>query len=164
MRLTRKKLRQLIKEEVSMVYKDQLNRWSVYHDYTDLWNTYYRRAHGKDGFDLVEYNEPANILLIKPKEGTFSKQTPVAMFGVKHARTGYGTVNHNINRKMFGVGPKTLSEAQYDQLKSSPVETLKEVNPLYLKNFGLEDPTIEYGSDDKMEKILLRRFPEVVWG
>lgn len=151
MTLNRKKLRGLIKEELQRTPGfNRMGRFDHWQDYTDLYNMNYRKYHDGNGFDEVQYNEPSNIVLMRPKEGTFSEDTPVALFGVKRARGIYEDMRH-INSTAYGVKPVKLSEEEWSMFMENTYKAIQETNPIYLMNFGMMDPTMELDDMDKDE-------------
>lgn len=150
MKLTENKLRKIIKEELHRTPNfNRLGRWDHWQEYTDMYNISYRRFHNENGFEEVYYNEPSNIVLMKPLEGTFSQKKPVAMFGVKRARGIYEDLRH-IDSTGYGIKPVVLDEAQWKLFHENTFKAVREVNPNYLMNFGLMDYTAQL--DDRMDQ------------
>jgi len=151
MEVNRKKLRGLIKEELDRTPNfNRMGRFDHWQDYTDLYNMNYRKFHGEEGFKEVYYNEPSNIVLAKPREGTFSKDTPVALFGVRRAQGIYEDMRH-INSTAFGVKPVKLSEEDWNLFMENTFKGIQETNPIYLMNFGMMDPTMDLDPQDQNE-------------
>jgi len=154
MKIKENRIRELIREEVERASNspnfNRLGRWDHWQDFTSLYNINYRKFHNEDGFERVEYNEPSNIVLIRPLPGTFSKNQPVALFGVKSAR-GIHKDMRELNSTDFGVKPVTLKDEEYDKFHQNTYEAVREVNPIYLLNFGLMDPTMDLEDEDQDE-------------
>lgn len=151
MKLTKNKLQNLIKEELQRTPNfNRLGRFDHWQDYTDLYNMNYRKYHNKEGFNEVRYNEPSNIVLIDPKEGTFSENTQVALFGVKRAQGIHEDMRH-IDSTAFGVKPVKLSESEWNLFMENTYKGIQETNPTYLMNFGMMDPTMDMSQMDKDE-------------
>lgn len=180
MKLTEQRLKEIIQEEITEYYGDgnntrsridedlqrtpnfnRLGRWDHWQDYTDLYNISYRRFHGEEGFNEVKYNEPSNIVLMKPKEGTFKDQVPVAMFGVKRARGLHEDLRH-VDSTGYGIKPVRLDDDQYERFLENTYKAVREVNPTYLMNFGLMDPSMELEGEDQTEFTFRKMYPAIL--
>lgn len=151
MELTTNKLKSLIREEMQRVPNFQrMGRFDHWQDYTDLYNMNYRKFHEGNGFKEVQYNEPSNIVLMRPEEGTFSKDTPVALFGVKKAQGIYEDMRH-IDSTSYGIKPVKLSEDEWNLFMENTYKAIQETNPIYLMNFGMMDPTMDLDPQDQDE-------------
>lgn len=150
--MDRQEFKKVIKEELEAVTKigqpvrRPFSNYNYYEDgrydnsfqdVTDKYNITYKSQHpGEYGFNEVLYSEPHNILVAFPSEANEDFDRPYAIFGLKAAR-GYGKDHRFFDRGMEGAGVYKLSEGLADALLQDSLETLREIDNDYIKNFDV---------------------------